>query len=283
MKKFVSLLLAVLMVASLAACGQKDDAGTSPAPDESTAKLKILDTEYVTEDYAIAVNKGNNELLEKINGALKSLIDDGTVQKVVDFYVSGKGELPAFQQNVAADAEVLTMATNAEFPPYEFYDGEAIVGIDAVVAALIADQLGMKLEISDMAFESIIPALTSGKADMAMAGLTVTDERKESVDFSESYATGVQVIIVREDSDITSADDITAKIEQGEDIQIGCQNATTGFIYASDTPENGGFGEDHVQAFPKGADAVQALVTGKIDCVIIDNEPAKAFVAANNG
>lgn len=283
MKKFVSLLLAVLMVASLAACGQKDDAGTSPAPDESTAKLKILDTEYVTEDYAIAVNKGNTELLEKINGALKSLIDDGTVQKVVDFYVSGKGELPAFQQNVAADAEVLTMATNAEFPPYEFYDGEAIVGIDAVVAALIADQLGMKLEISDMAFESIIPALTSGKADMAMAGLTVTDERKESVDFSESYATGVQVIIVREDSDITSADDITAKIEQGEDIQIGCQNATTGFIYASDTPENGGFGEDHVQAFPKGADAVQALVTGKIDCVIIDNEPAKAFVAANNG
>lgn len=283
MKKFVSLLLAVLMVASLAACGQKDDAGTSPAPDESTAKLKILDTEYVTEDYAIAVNKGNTELLEKINGALKSLIDDGTVQKVVDFYVSGKGELPAFQQNVAADAEVLTMATNAEFPPYEFYDGEAIVGIDAVVAALIADQLGMKLEISDMAFESIIPALTSGKADMAMAGLTVTDERKASVDFSESYATGVQVIIVREDSDITSADDITAKIEQGEDIQIGCQNATTGFIYASDTPEDGGFGEDHVQAFPKGADAVQALVTGKIDCVIIDNEPAKAFVAANNG
>lgn len=283
MKKFVSLLLAVLMVASLAACGQKDDAGTSPAPDESTAKLKILDTEYVTEDYAIAVNKGNTELLEKINGALKNLIDDGTVQEVVDFYVSGKGELPAFQQNVAADAEVLTMATNAEFPPYEFYDGEAIVGIDAVVAALIADQLGMKLEISDMAFESIIPALTSGKADMAMAGLTVTDERKASVDFSESYATGVQVIIVREDSDITSADDITAKIEQGEDIQIGCQNATTGFIYASATPEDGGFGEDHVQAFPKGADAVQALVTGKIDCVIIDNEPAKAFVAANNG
>lgn len=283
MKKFVSLLLAVLMVASLAACGQKTDSNPSPSPDEGTAKLKILDTEYVTEDYAIAVNKGNTALLEKINGALKSLIDDGTVQKVVDYYISGTGELPKFQENVAADAEVLTMATNAEFPPYEFYDGEAIVGIDAVVAALIADQLGMKLEISDMAFESIIPALTSSKADMAMAGMTVTDERKESVDFSESYATGVQVIIVRGDSDITSADDITAKIEQGEDIQIGCQIGTTGFIYASDTPEKGGFGEDHVQAFPKGADAVQALVTGKIDCVIIDNEPAKAFVAANNG
>ena len=133
-----------------------------------------------------------------------------------------------------------------------------------------------------MDFKSIIPALTSGKADMAMAGLTVTDERKQSVDFSESYATGVQVIIVREDSDITSAADITAKIEQGENIQIGCQEATTGYIYASDTPENDGFGADHVQAFNKGADAIQALVTGKIDCVIIDNEPAQAFVAANN-
>lgn len=283
MKKFVSLILAVLMVASLAACGQKTDAETSPAPDESTATLKILDTEYVTEDYAIAVNKGNTALLDKINGALKTLIDDGTVKQVVDFYVSGEGELPKFQENVAADAEVLTMATNAEFPPYEFYESDTIVGIDAVIAGLIADQLGMKLEISDMAFDSIIAAVTSGKADMAMAGLTVTDERKQSVDFSESYATGVQVIIVRDDSDITSADDIVAKIENGEDIQIGCQNATTGYIYASDTIENGGFGDEHVQAFPKGADAVQALVTGKIDCVIIDNEPAKSFVAANNG
>ena len=103
------------------------------------------------------------------------------------------------------------------------------------------------------------------------------------MDFSDSYATGIQVMIVKEDSDISSADDIVAKIENGENIQIGCQIVTTGYIYASDTIENGGFGEDHVQAFPKGADAIAALTSGKIDCVIIDNEPAKAFVEANNG
>lgn len=283
MKKIVALLLAVMMVASLAACGPKTDGGDDA---NGAAQLKILDTEYVTEDYAIAVAKGNSELLEQINTALATLKDNGALQQVMDYYISGTGELPTFQQDVAADAEVLTMATNAEFPPYESYDNaddEKIVGIDAVVAGLIADELGMKLEISDMGFDSIIPSVVSGKADMAMAGLTVTDERKESVDFSEPYATGVQVVIVRSDSEINSPDDIATMIADGKDVQIGAQIATTGYIYASDTPENGGYGEEHVQAFPKGADAVQALLTGKIDCVIIDNEPAKAFVEANNG
>mgnify|MGYP002562612867 CR=1 FL=1 len=181
------------------------------------------------------------------------------------------------------DNDTLVMATNAYFKPYEYYEGDKIVGIDPTVAGLIADKLGMKLVINDMEFDAIIPALTSGKADIAMAGMTVTEERLQSINFSDSYATGVQVIIVKEDSDISSADDIVAKIENGENIQIGCQIVTTGYIYASDTIENGGFGEDHVQAFPKGADAIAALTSGKIDCVIIDNEPAKAFVEANNG
>ena len=283
MKKFITLLLAVLMVASLAACGSKEPA---PAADGSAAaepaaagvQLKILDSKYVTEDYAIAVAKENTDLLDSINTALTALIDNGTVAQVVDYYVSGEGELPAFQQDVAADAEVLTMGTNAAFPPYEFYENETIVGIDAVVAGLIADELGMKLEIQDMDFDAIIPAVVSGKIDMGMAGMTVTDERLQSVSFSESYATGVQVVIVPEGSPIENVDQLFSLIDEGEDVQIGTQNATTGFIYASDD-----FGEDHVQAFNKGADAVQALVTGKLTCVIIDNEPAKAFVAANNG
>ena len=283
MKKFITLLLAVLMVASLAACGSKEPA---PAADGSAAaepaaagvQLKILDSEYVTEDYAIAVAKENTDLLDSINTALTALIADGTVAQVVDYYVSGEGELPAVQQDVAADAEVLTMGTNAAFPPYEFYENETIVGIDAVIAGLIADQLGMKLDIQDMDFDAIIPAVVSGKIDMGMAGMTVTDERLQSVSFSESYATGVQVVIVPEGSPIESVDQLFSLIDEGEDVQIGTQNATTGFIYASDD-----FGEDHVQAFNKGADAVQALVTGKLTCVIIDNEPAKAFVAANNG
>ncbi len=179
--------------------------------------------------------------------------------------------------------KVLTMGTNASFPPYEYHDGDQIVGIDAEIAQAIADKLGMTLQIEDMDFNAIIPAVTSGKIDMGMAGMTVTDERLQSVNFSSSYATGVQVVIVPEGSDITSVDDITNMITAGEDIQIGTQEATTGYIYASDTLENGGFGEEHVQAFKTGADAVAALVAGKLDCVIIDNQPAKSYVAANPG
>jgi polar amino acid transport system substrate-binding protein len=283
MKKFITLLLAVLMVASLAACGSNSSAPAADGSAEaeaaaSSVQLKILDSEYVTEDYAIAIAKENTDLLDSVNAALTALIADGTVAQVVDFYVSGEGELPAVQEDVAADAETLTMATNAAFPPYEYWEGDAIVGIDAVIAGLIADQLGMKLDIQDMDFDAIIPAVVSGKVDMGMAGMTVTDERLESVSFSESYATGVQVVIVPENSPIETVDQLFSLLDDGEDIQIGTQNATTGFIYASDD-----FGEEHVQAFNKGADAVQALVSGKLTCVIIDNEPAKAFVAANNG
>lgn len=282
MKKFISLMLAMVMVFALCACGN-DTGNKDKDGDQASTKLKILDSEYVTEDYAIGIAKENTALLDKVNAALKELKDDGTLKTVTDYFIAGTGTLPEVQKNVAADAEELVMATNATFPPYESVDGDKIVGIDPTVAGLIADKLGMKLVINDMEFDAIIPALTSGKADIAMAGMTVTEERLQSINFSDSYATGIQVMIVKEDSDISSADDIVAKIENGENIQIGCQIVTTGYIYASDTIENGGFGEDHVQAFPKGADAIAALTSGKIDCVIIDNEPAKAFVEANNG
>ncbi|WP_173384945.1 transporter substrate-binding domain-containing protein, partial [Fibrobacter succinogenes] len=120
----------------------------------------------------------------------------------------------------------LTMGTNAEFPPYEYYEGDKIVGIDAEIAAAIADKLGMELKIEDMAFDAIIPAITSGKIDMGMAGMTVTDERKQSVDFSDSYATGVQAVIVAENSAITSVDDLSAG-----GLTIGVQSSTTGDLY----------------------------------------------------
>ena len=171
--------------------------------------------------------------------------------------------------------KTLTMGTNAAFPPYEYYENETIVGIDAEVAAAICEKLGYELVISDMEFDSIVPAVASGKVDFGMAGMTVTETRLKSVDFTTSYATGIQVIIVNEDSAITSVDDLYA---DGADYQIGVQQGTTGDIYCSDD-----FGDDHVQRFNKGADAVMALSTGKIDCVVIDNEPAKAFVAANEG
>ena len=157
---------------------------------------------------------------------------------------------------------VLTMATNAYFPPYEYYEGESIVGIDAEIAAAIADKLGMELEITDMEFEAVILAVQSGKADIGLAGMTVRPDREESVNFSDTYATGIQVVIVREDSDINSVDDLEGK-------KIGVQLMTTGDIFACED-----FGEDAV---------VMALVQGKVDAVIIDNEPAKNFVAGNEG
>ena len=172
----------------------------------------------------------------------------------------------------------LTMATEATFPPYEYYDGDAIVGIDVEVAQAIAAKLGMELEVTDIAFDSIIPGIQTGKYDMGMAGMTVTDERKEQVNFSDSYATGVQVVIVKDDSAITSVDDLFA---DGADTVVGTQAGTTGFIYATSDIEDAGLGT--VKSFGKTTDAVEALKNGQVDCVILDNEPAKALVAANEG
>lgn len=172
----------------------------------------------------------------------------------------------------------LIMATNAQFPPYEFYDGNAIVGIDAEIAGAIAQKLGLELVIEDMEFDSIIEAVKSGKADIGMAGMTVTDERKEVVNFTATYATGVQVVIVTEDSAITSVDDLFA---DGANHVVGVQRNTTGDIYCSGDIEDAGLGT--IDRYSKGADAVQALLTGKVDCVVIDNEPAKAFVAETAG
>ena len=178
--------------------------------------------------------------------------------------------------NTNDETLTLTMATNAEFPPYEYHEGGKIVGIDAEIAQAIAEKLGMELVIEDMDFSAIIAAVQSGKADMGMAGLTVTEERLQSVDFSTSYATGVQVIIVKEGSDIATPDDLF----NGGYI-VGVQESTTGDIYITGDLEDAGLAT--VERYNKGADAVQALLTGKIDCVVIDNEPAKAFVAANDG
>ena len=172
----------------------------------------------------------------------------------------------------------LHMSTNAEFPPYEMVTNDGgFEGIDVEVAGLIAEKMGLELVVDDMGFTAALTAVQNGESDIAMAGISITPDRQEVMDFSDSYATGVQVVIVNEDSPIQTLDDL-ANAQM-----IGCQADTTGYIYASDTPENGGYGEDHVTAYDTGALAVMDLVTGKIDAVIIDNEPAKAFVDQNPG
>ena len=170
----------------------------------------------------------------------------------------------------------LIMATNAYFQPYEYYEGNKIVGIDAEIAEAIAKKLGLELEIQDVEFDSIIAGVQSGKYDMGMAGMTVTDERKQSVNFSKTYATGIQAIIVKEGSPVTDIDTLLS----GE-YSIGVQTGTTGDIYISD--DLGEDNADKVVRFSKGNDAVIALSSDKIDAVVIDNEPAKNFVAANSG
>ena len=168
----------------------------------------------------------------------------------------------------------LIMATNAYFPPYEYFEGEQIVGIDAEIAAAIAEKLGLELVIENMQFDSIITAVSEGAADFGLAGMTVTKKRKEQINFTISYASGVQAIVVKEGSPITCVDDLYA---EGASYKVGVQLGTTGDIYAS-----GDFGE-LVTQYINGNEAILALTKGDVDCVIIDNEPAKAFVNANEG
>lgn len=171
----------------------------------------------------------------------------------------------------------LIMSTNAAFPPYEMVaDDGGFEGIDVEIAAAIAEKLGLELEIADMDFTAAVNAPAQGKADMCMAGLTVNDERKKSLDFTASYATSVQVVIVPEGSDIASIDDLEGKL-------IGTQEGTTGYNYCSAGPEDGGYGEDAVIAYTNGATAIQALLSGKVDCVVIDQATAQEFVKANPG
>ena len=180
-------------------------------------------------------------------------------------------------ESTGADKETLVMATNAEFPPYEYYEGEDIVGIDAEFAAAIAEKLGMELKIDDMAFDSIIPAVQSGKADFGAAGMTVTDERKEQVDFSDSYYTGRQVIIVKEDNtEIAGPDDLAGK-------KIGVQQGTTGQFYVEGDADWGFEGlAVTCQTYKNGSLAMQDMLNGNIKYVIIDAAPAAAITTAIN-
>ena len=185
---------------------------------------------------------------------------------------SAASSTSAAAELTTVEAGKLTMATNATFPPYEMTtDSGEFEGIDIETAQAIADKLGLELQIDDMDFDAALLAVQQGKSDMVMAGVTVTDERQNVMDFTDSYATGIQSIIVKEDSDIASVDDLAGK-------KIGTQRGTTGYLYCSDD-----FGDENVVAYDDGLTAVQMLNNGQVDCVVIDNAPAKEFIAANPG
>ena len=233
MKKLTALLLGTAMVLSLAACG-----GSASTASSEAASSEAASSEETSEAAS------SEAASESTDAAELTTVTDGK----------------------------LTMSTNAAFPPYEMTaDDGSFEGIDIDVAAAIADKLGLELQVDDMDFDAALLAAQNGKSDMVMAGVTVTDERQKVIDFSDTYAEGIQSIIVPEDSDIATVDDLAGKT-------IGTQRGTTGYIYCTDD-----FGEDSVVAYDNGLTAVQALNNGQVDAVVIDNAPAKEFVAANTG
>ena len=234
MKKALSLMTAAALVLSLAACGSTAS---------SAASSEAASPEAASSD-AASSEAASSEAASETETAELSTVEPGK----------------------------LIMSTNAAFPPYEMtIDSGEFEGIDIETAQAIADKLGLELQIDDMDFDAALLAVQQGKADMVMAGVTVTDERQNVMDFTDSYATGIQSIIVKEDSDIASVDDLAGK-------KIGTQRGTTGYLYCSDD-----FGDENVVAYDNGLTAVQMLNNGQVDCVVIDNAPAKEFIAANPG
>lgn len=234
MKKALSLMTAAALVLSLAACGST----ASSAASSEAASPEAASSDAASSEAASSGAASETETAEL------STVEPGK----------------------------LIMSTNAAFPPYEMTtDSGEFEGIDIETAQAIADKLGLELQIDDMDFDAALLAVQQGKADMVMAGVTVTDERQNVMDFTDSYATGIQSIIVKEDSDIASVDDLAGK-------KIGTQRGTTGYLYCSDD-----FGDENVVAYDNGLTAVQMLNNGQVDCVVIDNAPAKEFIAANPG
>ena len=234
MKKALSLMTAAALVLSLAACGSTAS---------SAASSEAASPEAASSD-AASSEAASSEAASETETAELSTVEPGK----------------------------LIMSTNAAFPPYEMTtDSGEFEGIDIETAQAIADKLGLELQIDDMDFDAALLAVQQGKSDMVMAGVTVTDERQNVMDFTDSYATGIQSIIVKEDSDIASVDDLAGK-------KIGTQRGTTGYLYCSDD-----FGDENIVAYDDGLTAVQMLNNGQVDCVVIDNAPAKEFIAANPG
>ena len=234
MKKALSLMTAAALVLSLAACGSTAS---------SAASSEAASPEAASSD-AASSEAASSEAASETETAELSTVEPGK----------------------------LIMSTNAAFPPYEMTtDSGEFEGIDIETAQAIADKLGLELQIDDMDFDAALLAVQQGQAEMVMAGGTVTDERQNVMDFTDSFATGIQSIIVKEDSDIASVDDLAGK-------KIGTQRGTTGYLYCSDD-----FGDENVVAYDNGLTAVQMLNNGQVDCVVIDNAPAKEFIAANPG
>ena len=271
MKKLMSVLLTLVLTLScvvfLSACGAQKD-----------KKLKVIDVPLTAESYAYAVKKGNTTLLTAVDELLTEIKDNGKLNEIITKYFDGNATFT--YSNPASKEGCLVVATNAFFPPFEYYEGNKLTGVDMEIASLLAEKLGKTLYISDMEFDSVLASLSSDTADIAMAGLTVTDERKQSYDFSQEYYESAQVLITTEDVtefDGKTADEIVEILKKKNmKYTIGTQQGTTGYMYSHGDEDFGydGFTNLNTTVYPNGTLAAMDLKNGKINAVIIDKQPA---------
>ena len=290
MKKLLAVVLtAALTVGMLAGCGGSDNGGSSSGSDAGSAKTaKVIDVDLTSEEYAFGVDKSQPELLEQVNAFIAKIQEDGTLDEIFDKYFGGGEPTPVESAALDESKDQLVVATNAAFEPFEYMEGENYVGIDMEIAALLAEELGQELVIQNMDFDAVCLSVGQQKCDIAMAGLTVSDERKEYVTFSDTYYQASQRLIVPSDDttfdDMTDADSIAAALgELDSSVKIGVQQGTTGNCYVEGSEDLGFPGlEATCQTYKSGSLAVQDMLNGNIDYVIIDAAPAAAITAAIN-
>ena len=276
-------LCAVLAVGMLAGCGSKEGSDTG-----SKKTAKVIDVDLTNEEYAFGVDKTQPELLEQVNTFINKIKEDGTLDEICDKYFGGGEPTPVESAALDESKDQLVVATNAAFEPFEYMQGDSYVGIDMEIAALLADELGKELVIQNMDFDAVCLSVGQQKCDIAMAGLTVSEERKEYVTFSDTYYQASQRLIVPSDNtdfdDMTDADSIAAALaELDSSVKIGCQQGTTGNSYIEGSEDLGFPGlEVTCQSYKSGSLAVQDMLNGNIDFVIIDAAPAAAITEAIN-
>ena len=282
MKKLISLVLAAVMVLSLAACGGNEESGNA------NSVAKVIDIELTQEQYAFGVRKDDPELLELVNLVVEDMLSNGKFEEICNNYFGDGTPQGVLSAELGATDNQLVVATNAEFAPFEYKEGEAYYGIDMEVASYLAEELGKQLVIVNMDFDAVCLSVSQGKADIAMAGLTITDERKDLVTFSTTYYDAAQTLVVKADNTEFDACTDAAAVEailnaKDSSCKIGVQNGTTGQFYVMGDEDWGfaGYAVDCV-GYKNGSLAIQDMLNGNIDYVIIDSAPAVAITAAIN-
>lgn len=281
MKVLAMVMALVLMVSAFAACGSDTDAAKTPA-------VKVININLTEEEYAFGVDKNQPELLEQVNAFIAEIKENGKMEEIFNKYFKEGTPTPVTSAALDETKDQLVVATNAEFPPFEYTEGDQYLGVDMEIAYLLAQKLGKELVIQNMDFDAVCLSVGSHKCDIAMAGLTINEERKESVTFSDSYYQASQKLIVKGDDttfdDCTTADQVVAKLQSMvSSVKIGFQNGTTGQSYTEST---GDFESNAFKVTPvgyqNGALAVQDMVNGNLNYVIIDAAPAQSIADSVN-